>query len=226
MAITFVQANYAESDAQASTIAVSLTGIAAASFVVVSATCTSDYHVNSCADDLSAAGTAANAEQGWAGSVPPHTVRQFYYANYGGGSRTFTVTFSDAAAIHRAVYAVEYAGVMLTSPQDGAGLGGVGGGDPATLGSITPSVDGCLVVGWAYAETSILADSPMADRLTGTHPDGKLYSYMEYIQPTASTFTPTWDTANQWVAVGAIFKPAGTVTPYAPMISNMMRVLE
>lgn len=201
MAITRTQFNNAQSGASGPTIAVALTGIAAGSLVIVIGSCESTKTMT-LADDLSVAGVSAVAKTGVA-------KRQeiLYYKNYGGGDRTFTLTFNTNSSL-RSIVAIEYAGADTVDGLD-AGKTSSSNGEDAnpTSGAVTPSVNGALFVGSCGGN----ANQPAA-----ASPFGVIYNNTvnllnseDYIQTTAASQAAPWTiTSDFWAACVAVFKPA------------------
>lgn len=157
----------------------------------------------------------------------PLTTRSFsgnflstYYAKNAavGTGHTFTATGTGKA---QSVAASAWSGSDLTAPfdqQNGAGNFGTSG----QPGSITPSVDGCVVItGIGHRETtgSVTVSSPFSpalDSLVETQGHGIGHAYE--IQTTATARNPTWTWTNgkDWSIEIASFKAAAGATGLPP----------
>jgi len=212
--------NHNESSASGSTIAVVLNSIPANSHVVLSVGCLDAQTISGVADDLSVAATGPDKEIDDAGNTLRKAV--WHYENYGGGNRTFTVTFS-AAVTFRSIVAMAYTGVATSSSKDGiAGQEATGASLTSTNLSPAPSLDGELIVGIGIASSGVPTPvSPLAEVFSNTV-DGSDTS--DYIQPTHAAFAAQWTQsgASDYGALAVSFFPAAssaTVTG-APLLSQ------
>lgn len=157
------------------------------------------------------------------------TIDLFYAKNItGGASHRIDVTMANTENIGIAMS--EYSGADTSSPLDTNNNSGNGTGSTATSGSITPSVNNCLIfVGGTdqrLATTTVTAGSGYTLRAMAGTADNSVRVYSEdQIQSTAAAITGDFaiGTSVTWAASIAAFKPAvggggGASNQYLPMM--------
>ena len=124
----------------------------------------------------------------------------FYLANCPGGADTVTGSWASSAGGE--LHIAEFAGAAASSPLDQTGDGSNASGPTATTSSMTPSVNGELIVGYC----GIIATGSIGSGWTLiTSQDGDLSEFK--IQTTATPVQATWNSSSGWAAIGATFKP-------------------
>jgi len=205
----WVRFSNAQSGATDTTIACSLTGIAAGCLLVVCASSASGVTIT-VADDLSVAAVQAVQKVGVGKNI-----QIWYFKNYGGGNRTFTVTFS-AGVTARSIVAIEYSGRDPDNPFD---TSATGNGEDAlpTLGPVTPAQNGSLFIGYMGAFQQPDAASPFEVVYNDTV---NLLNSEDFIQTSAASLATTWTlpVSDFWAGAMAVFKPASP--PPGPKISG------
>lgn len=208
MALTRVAGQFArnQSAASATTIAVTLNSIAPGALLVLGITVADGVTISTVRDDL-----VVDATKAAASSIDfvAHGQRFecWYFENHGGGSRTFTATFS-ATATFRGIQVTEYAGAA-TSAAYFDGSTATGTSTTLDSGSKTPPVNGCLIWGQAHADTGVPTPSGAFSSIDSEAGVNDV-NWEDQIQGTAASIAATWTFGSSvdWVATMAIFKPA------------------
>lgn len=189
-----------------SSIACTVNGIAPGSLVVGNVTCGDvaggGATLSTLRDDLNVDATPTTSVD-W--SVGTQNIYQRHWANYGGGTRTFTATFSTATAPFRGIVIAEYSGADTAAPLGPANTN-VGTSAAPSSGAVTPAKDGALLVGYAVTANLPSAVAPFTDLWQDTT---LLADSEDYIQPTAASIAATWtQTSGTWGAIVGAYYPA------------------
>lgn len=208
MALTRVvgQAARNQNAASATTITVTLNGITPGALLVLGVTVVDSVTVSTVRDDL-----VVDATKAAASSIDyvAHGQRFecWYFENHGGGSRTFTATFS-AAATFRGIQVTEYAGAA-TSAAYFDGSTATGTSTTLNSGAKTPLVNGCLIWGQGHVDGSVPTPSGAFGSIDSEAGVNDV-NWEDQIQGTAAAIAATWTFGSSldWVATMAIFKPA------------------
>lgn len=202
-----VQFAHLEAVGAGTTIACTLNSVAANALIVHSCICGENgtVTVTGVADDLTIAGQLALALN--PGGL--EHIELWYHKNHGGGTRTFTITFSTSIT-DRGIVSTEYAGADQTSPLDGTATATGNSATPDTGVLIPePTVNGCVIVGLVCAQNQPASASPFIDVFQDTT---NFCDTEDYVQSTYGPINATWTmTSGLWGAIAAVFKPAVSV---------------
>lgn len=159
----------------------SLSGVAAGCLVVGNASNDSGggATVTSVTDDLSVASVIGNQYNDAAGFAQNYA--QYHFKNYGGGTRTLTLTLSVSAP-WRSISGYELAGGDTVAPA-GPVNHATGTSTSITSGAVTPARDGAYFLGISQGPAAITISSPFTLLLDNTQGQ----SGSEYIQSTAAS---------------------------------------
>lgn len=147
-------ANHAEALGVGTTLACALSGIGAASLVIGMVTCDDVGTITRIRDDLAVDAVLQKALDWVAGS---QRMEHHYYKNYGGGSRTFTLTTSSTD--FRGILVHWVSGAHLTAPE-GPTNSATGNSAAPAAGAVTPGADGAYIFGTAFSSGGF---TPTAD---------------------------------------------------------------
>jgi hypothetical protein len=131
-------------------------------------------------------------------------------------------TFSNTGGLFQSVWVGAFSGVTATTPLDGS-ASATGSGTSGNPGSLTPSVDGCLLIVGVDNNTSG-PQSGTVSGYTATNIDNAgvnmslLVGYL--VQSTAGASNPSisWVSSCSWSAIHAAFKPAGGAAAAKPVL--------
>jgi len=158
MAIAFHRSASAQSKSAGTTLAVTIT-VDVGELVVVIFACDNTTGTYSCADNNSNAYTHLTGSLSFSGSWPPvntngSELHCFYLPN---APAATSVTVTHPSLTARAAWVSTYTGAATSSPLDIYGANfpaGTSTTQPPTLGTQTPSQDGCLVIIGSSWETT------------------------------------------------------------------------
>lgn len=211
MTITRTQHSNAASSVSSASISTALTGVAPGSLIVVSVNVADFVTTSNVKDDLNVNAAVAyqfdySAHQAW--------YECWYFANHGGGTRTFTANFS-AAGVGKTISVTEYAGALAVAPFFNSVVA-TGNSAALSSGALTPPMDGCLIWGQGTQD----GDTPEPDTGAGYAQIGRddvvnVTSWEDKIQSLAASVATTWTgvPSLDWLATMAIFQPAAQALP-------------
>lgn len=203
MAIALVQSAESNSGAGA-TNTIALTSIAAGNAIIICTSSHTNITISGVADDLSVAGGLAVTAYD---ATTNDRLGIYAFLNHGGGTRTFTVTFSGNT-VNRYTVASEWSGMALASAFEGKATAATNGANPSTGNlDVTPSVNGELIIGFTNGDNAATAGT----NFTLLQSDGvNTLAHAEYyIQPTAAAIAATWTmTSGNYQCIAASFKAA------------------
>lgn len=210
--MAFVQAKNATADGSASTIAVTFdSNVVAGNLIYVIV----HWYVAGAAEPTSTAAdglgnTYTKINSAYESNIQVES-ETFYAKNILVGACTVTVTL-PAARAYRRITVVEYSGLDTTAPLDQqavtASAAMVTGADGTVSASITPTVDGCTIVGGlvdAEGTTTIAPGTDFTERSDLTDQQVE-----DLVQGTAAAITAKWTVTNtHWCSKFVVsFKPA------------------
>ena len=144
------------------------------------------------------------------------TLDVYYAKNAAAGATTVTITMAQVENIGASI--LEYSGGHTTSPLV-ANSSGTGTSSTSTSGSITPGVDGCLILAFGtdqrLATTTVTAGSGYTLRSMHGTADNSVRIYSEEkIQTTSAATTASFSigTSTTWGIIIAAFQPAAAGT--------------
>ena len=210
---TGVQRIQSNSNARVATgttiVSPSTTGIAAASLVAVHVRYdnTGGITTLSVKDDL---GVSAVIAVGITEGTDSIRTEIWYFKNYGGGTRTFTATFS-ATTTTTAIEVEELAGADTIAPLGATSSSDTVAATTASAGSVTPTRNNSYIS--ALAANANFVMTPSSPMLDVVNDSVGIADSSALAQKIAAAVNPTWTTASvaNWGAVAAVFLPPVTV---------------
>lgn len=218
MTIAYVNSGIAQGLNSASIGATDMTG---ANFFGVTVGCNL---VPATTDITDSAGNSYAARTAYADGVFGAFQKIFYSENATSlSNQTFTVTKASFVG----TFAVAgYSGVATSSSYDGNENGNTASTSPCTTGSVTPSVDGCLLLfGCAVAWTGNLSVNVGTLRQSAALSSSYAGSLADQIQTTATARNPSFSYSGSSTAASiAVFKPTATAAAASGSTNLLMGV--